>query len=98
MAKLAVIATIKFSREQRDRVLSLLMAHRARCLKDEPEDTLQFEVLVPREDDTRLLSYEVYRDDAAFERHRSAPSINQFRADIAGMGVRVQVTRCALAE
>jgi hypothetical protein len=44
---------------RRQQLLPLLMAHRARCLKHEP-GTLQFEVLAPREDDTRALLYEVY--------------------------------------
>jgi|SRR5208337_1446145 len=40
------------------------MTHKARCLKDEP-GTLQFEILLPRDDNTKVLLYEVYRDDAA---------------------------------
>jgi len=64
MPKLALIATIDVVEGQRDRLLPLLRAHGARSLKDEP-GTLQFEALVPREDDTKLLVYEVFRDDAA---------------------------------
>ena len=50
MLKLAIVATIEVAPERRDR----LMGHRGRCLKDEP-GTLQFEVLAPREDDTKVL-------------------------------------------
>ena len=64
MPKLAIVATTEVAPDRRDQLLPLLMAHRGRCLKDEP-GTLQFEVLVPREDDTKVLLYEVYRDDAA---------------------------------
>src|ERR1700733_6491968 len=71
MPKLALIATIDVVEGQRDRLLPLLRAHGARSLKDEP-GTLKFEVLVPREDDTKLLVYEVFRDDAAFEEHGNA--------------------------
>jgi quinol monooxygenase YgiN len=74
------------------------MAHRARCLKDEPEITLQFEILVPYEDDTKVLSYEVYRDDAAFDVHRNGASIARFREQTAAMGVKLSVTRCAIQE
>ena len=73
MPKLAIVATIEVAPERRDQLLPLLMAHRARCLKDEP-GTLQFEVLVPREDDTKVLLYEVYRDDAAFDVHLNGPA------------------------
>ena len=77
--------------------MPLLMAHRARCLKDEP-GTLQFEVLVPREDDTKVLLYEVYRDDAAFDVHWNGTSVARLRDEAAGMIVKVYGTKCALAE
>ena len=54
MPKLAIIGTLEVAPGRKDEVLPLLMAHRARCLKDEP-GTLQFEVLVPREDDRKKL-------------------------------------------
>ena len=69
------------------------MAHRARCLKNEP-GTLQFEVMLPREDDSRILIYEVYQDDAAFEPHRNAPSRAQWLEETTGMDVKVIATRC----
>jgi autoinducer 2-degrading protein len=96
MSKLAIIGTIDVAPGQRDHVLPLLIAHRARCLRDEP-GTLGFEVLIPRDDQTKLLIYEVYQDDAAFELHRNNPSIAQWRDETAGLVVAVQVTRCALA-
>ena len=37
---------------------------RARCLKDEP-GTLNFEVLMPHDDNTKVMLYEVYQDEAA---------------------------------
>ena len=70
MSKLVIMGTIEIAPGKRDMVLPLLMAHRARCLKDE-SGTLQFEVMLPLEDDSRILIYEVYRDDAAFENARS---------------------------
>ncbi len=97
MAKLAIIATIEVAPGRRDQVLRALMAHRARCLKDEP-GTLQFEVLAPHDDDTKLLLYEVYRDDAAFEVHRNAPSIARWREDTAGMDVKIHGTMCAVVD
>ena len=95
--KLAIIGAIEIAPGRRDELLPLLMAHRARCLKDEP-GTLQFEVLAPREDDTKVLIYEVYQDDAAFEVHRSGPSIAQWREETAGMIVKMNITKCALVE
>jgi quinol monooxygenase YgiN len=73
------------------------MAHKDRCLKDEP-GTLQMEVLAPREDHTKVLVYEVYGDDAAFDVHRSGPSLAQWREETAGMIARFSVTRCTPVE
>ena len=97
MPKLAIIGTLEVAPGRKDEVLPLLMAHRARCVKDEP-GTLQFEVLVPREDDTKVLLYEVYRDDAAFNMHWNGTSVARLREEAAGMIVKVYGTRCALAE
>ena len=97
MPKLAIIGTLEVAPGRKDEVLPLLMAHRARCLKDEP-GTLQFEVLVPREDDTIVLLYEVYRDDAAFNVNWNGTSVARLREEAAGMIVKVYGTRCALAE
>lgn len=98
MPRLAIIVTIEVAPGRRDKLLPLLMAHRARCLKDEHGITLEFQVLVPYEDDTKLLSYEVYRDDAAFEVHRDGPSTRQFREETAGMIVTLHATKCAVPE
>ena len=97
MPKLAIIGTLEVAPGRKDEVLPLLMAHRARCLKDEP-GTLQFDVLVPREDDTKVLLYELYRDDAAFNVHWNGTSVARLREEAAGMIVKVYGTRCSLAE
>ena len=97
MAKLAIIGNLEIAPGHLDGVLPLLMAHRARCLADEA-GTLQFEVLLPRDDQTKVLLYEVYTDDAAFEAHWSGPSTNRLREEAAGMIVAVTGTKCALAD
>jgi quinol monooxygenase YgiN len=97
MPKLAIVGTIEVAPGRRDQLLPLLMAHRARCLKDEP-GTLQLEVLAPHEDDVKVLIYEVYRDDAAFDSHLNGPSMAQWREETAGMVVKVYGTKCALVE
>ena len=97
MPKLAIVGTIEVAPGRRDQLLPLLVAHRARCLKDEP-GTLQMEVLAPREDDTRVLLYELYRNDAAFEVHRNGPSYARWREETAGMIAKMNATRCAVVE
>ena len=97
MPKLVVLATIEVAPGRFDDYLPLLMAHRARVLKDEP-GTLQFEVFQPRDDQTKLMLYEVYRDDAAFDAHVKGRSMAMQREAAAGMTVKVTGTKCSLIE
>ena len=94
MPKLAIIATIDVAPGRRDQFLHLLTAHKARCLKDEP-GTLQFEVMVPREDNRKVL---LYQDDAAFDTHFNGASIARLREEAAGMILKLQGTRCTPVE
>jgi nicotinamidase-related amidase/quinol monooxygenase YgiN len=77
MSKFANVVTIEVAPGRRDQVVTLLLAHKAR-LNDEP-GTLQFEVLLPKEDDTKVRVYEMYRDAAAFEEHLNGPSLAQWK-------------------
>jgi (4S)-4-hydroxy-5-phosphonooxypentane-2,3-dione isomerase len=77
--------------------LPLLVAHKIRCMKDEP-GTLQVEILLPKDDDTKVISYEVYRDDAAFEVHRNGPSLAQWREETAGIVMKLHGARCAVVD
>jgi quinol monooxygenase YgiN len=95
MPKLANVVTIEVTSGRRDQVVTLL-AHKAR-LKSEP-GTLQFEVLLPKDDDTKVLSFEMYRDAAAFEVHLNGPSLAQLREEIAGMVTKLHGVRCAVVD
>jgi len=96
MSKFVNVVTIEVAPGRRDQVVTSLLAHKAR-LKDEP-GTLQFEVLLPKDDDTKVLSYEVYRDAAAFEVHLKAPSLARLKEEIAGMVVKLHGVRCAVVD
>jgi quinol monooxygenase YgiN len=97
MPKFANVVTIEVAPGRRDQVVTSLAAHKARSLKDEP-GTLQFEILLPKDDDTKVISYEVYRDDAAFETHRNGPSLARWREETAGMVVKLHGVRCAVVD
>jgi autoinducer 2-degrading protein len=96
MSKFANVVTIEVAPGQRDEVVALLLAHKAR-LKDEP-GTLQFEILLPKDGDTEVRVYEMYRDAAAFEEHLNGPSLAQWKKETAGMVVKLHGVRCAVVE
>ena len=95
MPRFAIIGEIASGRM--NDFLRPLMAHRARCLKDEP-GTLNFEVLMPHDDNTKVMLYEVYQDEAAYDAHSKGPSIARLREEAAGMIVTVSGTRGTLLE
>ena len=95
MPKYANVVTIEVSPGQRDQVLRALAARKAR-LKDEP-GTLQFDILLPKDDDTKVFMYEMYRDAAAFEVHLKGPSLAQWREETTGM-VKFHGVRCTVVD
>jgi (4S)-4-hydroxy-5-phosphonooxypentane-2,3-dione isomerase len=95
MSKLAILGTMEFIPGAGEQVLAALRAHRNRVLADEP-GTLQFEILIPTEEATRIYLYEVYADDGAFEVHRNAPSIVRLREEIAGIVTALDVIKGAV--
>jgi (4S)-4-hydroxy-5-phosphonooxypentane-2,3-dione isomerase len=97
MPRFAIIGTVEIAPGRMDEFLPLLMAHRARCLKDEPS-TLNFEVLMPHDDNTRVMLYEVYQDEAAFDAHSKGPSMARLREEAGGMMVKFSGTRGAIVE
>jgi (4S)-4-hydroxy-5-phosphonooxypentane-2,3-dione isomerase len=96
MPKFANVVTIEVAPGRREQVVTSLVAHKAR-MKDEL-GTLQFEVLLPKDDDTKVLSFEMYRDAAAFEAHLKGPSLAQLREEMAGAAIRLHGVRCAVVD
>ena len=96
MSKFANVVTIEVAPGRRDQVVTSLTAHKAR-VKDEP-GTLQFEVLLPQDDDTKVLSFEMYRDAAAFEVHLNGSFLAQLREEIAGTVMKLHGVRCAVVD
>ena len=97
MPKFAIVATFDLAEGRVDEFLPLLLAHRDRCLRDEP-GTLRFDVLRPGGEENKILLYEVYTDEAAFQLHWNGPSVAQMRGETAGMAVKLSGIRCALLE
>ena len=85
MAKLAIVATIKTAPGRRDEYLKPLRAHAERCRANEP-GTLQFDILVPHDDQNAVMLYEVYASPEAFDAHWNGDSMKQMRRETEGFG------------
>jgi len=93
--RFAIVATFEVAEGRMDEFLALLLAHRDRCLQDEP-GTLRFDVLRPRDEVNKVMLYEVYEDDAAFQVHWNGPSVARMRAETTGMVAKLTGIRCSL--
>jgi len=93
MGKLAVIGTIEVREGSREEVVRAVLAHRERSLKDEP-GTLQFEVLVPSAEPTKIMLYELYVDGAAFAAHMKGASMAQVTEEVGSKVVSLTGIQC----
>jgi quinol monooxygenase YgiN len=92
MSKFTILGTIEFVAGTRDQLLAALAAHRARSLAEEP-GTLEFEILVPREQQTAIYVYEVYTDEEAFEAHLNGASFAHIIKEAGGLITELTTSR-----
>lgn len=96
-----IFGTFKYdSHEDRLKALPSFMAHRERCLANEP-GTIQFDISLPNDDDTTMMLYEVYDNEDAFQAHAKGESMQKIRAELEALGVKSSmrtVVRCTLVE
>jgi quinol monooxygenase YgiN len=95
-----IFATFEYNTpEDRDNVLPAFRAHRDRCLANEP-GTLKFDIALPNDDDRKVMLYEVYVDEAAFDVHWNGESVKMFRAEVEPLGIKstLSAIRCTSVE
>jgi quinol monooxygenase YgiN len=95
MSNFAIVATFEIAPGQMDKFLRLIAAHRDRCLKDEPS-TLRFDILRPQKEENKVMLYEVYQDEAAFQLHWNGPHVARVREETAIMVAKVTGIRCSV--
>lgn len=93
--KHAVIRTLDVVPGARPAVLRAVLAHRRRCLRDEP-GTLQVEVLVPRDEPHRIHLYELFSDDDACEAHLGGDSMSQMQLEVGHLVTGLVAIACQL--
>ncbi len=84
MSKIALVVEFQIKDGGLEDFLKIIREHAAGTLADE-EGCLQFDVLLPKEGGNRVLLYEAYRDDAAFEIHGNSARLAQTRARYADL-------------
>jgi quinol monooxygenase YgiN len=96
MSKVALNVVIDCEPESKNEIIRALLAHRERCLKEEP-GTLQFEVLIPFEARSKIYLFELYTDDTALSAHSNGASMARFREEVENKILNAEVHKCSLA-
>jgi quinol monooxygenase YgiN len=92
MSQVNILGTVEFVAGTREQLLTAIDAHRARSLADEP-GTLQFEILIPRDQETTIYLYEAYADEQAFEAHLNGSSFGRVAAETADIITALTTSR-----
>ena len=78
MSKIALIVEFDVNTGHRDAFLEIIRGHAAGTKQDE-EGCLQFDVLIPENDENKVMLVEIYRDNAALDVHVSSPRLKATR-------------------
>jgi autoinducer 2-degrading protein len=95
MSKVALNVVVEFKPESRKEVLHSLLAHRERCLKEEP-GTLQFEVMVPFEEQSKIFLFELYVDEPALLAHSTGYSLAGHLDEVKTLVLNTVIHKCSL--
>ncbi len=80
MSKFVLTVGLVVKPDQVDRFMSLLLENGKAARETEP-GCRQFDVLVDPKDRTRVMLYEVYEDEAAFQAHQQTPHFKRYIAE-----------------
>jgi len=80
MSKFVLAVGLVVKSDQVDRFMSMLLENGKAARETEP-GCRQFDVLVDPKDRTRVMLYEVYEDEAAFQAHQQTPHFKRYIAE-----------------
>ena len=91
-APFVIIAEFEVDPDKIEQFLELARTDARHSVANEP-GCHQFDVTLDREQPNRVVLYEVYADEAAFDAHLQTPHLAAFRAGIEGLIVDRRVRR-----
>jgi quinol monooxygenase YgiN len=92
MSRIMIVVEFEVKPEHRNQFIELLKGHAQRSRTE--DGCQQFDVLVPQEDQSRVLLVEAWRDQAALDVHSKAPTMAKLRESYQPWLVSRQATRC----
>ena len=92
MSRLAIIVEFDLKDGCREAFTEAIRDHAAGSLAEDGCE--RFDVLLPRDDESRAFCFEIWRDDAALEKHLAAPRMEIFRTRRAPLMVASRAAVC----
>ena len=96
MAEIVLVVEYRLKPEHRDAYLARVRQHRRTVMANEP-GCKAFDILTTDEDADKVVLYEVYADETAFDAHAKTPYMAQYRADTEPMSASRTRTLCRFA-
>ena len=78
MSRICLVVDFAVKPGRKAEFLDIIRGHASKTLENE-EGCMQFEVCDPVEGENRVFLYEMYADDAAFEVHKTSPTLARTR-------------------
>lgn len=96
MSKIAIIAEFTTTPGKFDSFLERMKVHAA-ASRQEP-GCLRFDVVIPQDSENRVMLYELYQDQAAFDFHAGTERLKAHRKATADWTAERKVTVCELLD
>jgi len=92
MSRIMIVVEFEVKPEHRDAFIELIKGHAQRSRAE--DGCQQFDVLLPQEDQRRVLLVEAWRDQAALDVHIKLPAMTRLRETWKPWIVSLEATRC----
>ncbi|MET4701860.1 autoinducer 2-degrading protein [Constrictibacter sp. MBR-5] len=94
MSKVAIAVEFHVKPEHRTAFEAIIREH-ARLSRETEPGCVRFDVLVPKKDDGRILLFELYADEKAFQDHSALPRLAETRERYKDMITERRITVCS---
>lgn len=94
MSKVAVAVEFHVKPDQRSAFEAIIREH-ARLSRETEPGCVRFDVLIPQKDDGRILLFELYADEKAFQDHAALPRLAETRERYKDMITERSITVCS---
>jgi (4S)-4-hydroxy-5-phosphonooxypentane-2,3-dione isomerase len=92
MSRIMIVVEFEVKPDHRSQFIELMKGHAQRSRAE--DGCQQFDVLLPQEDQNRVLLVEAWRDQAALDVHMKLPAMARLRETFGPWVVSFKATRC----